>query len=92
MKAKCLTNRVSDQRSHPLKTNHTLYKYSYIHFCRALYLNCIGLLIIITLSASNGLVMYAYYSKCDPYTDGKVQKMDQVNICDERYKEGIVFG
>ncbi|XP_076801198.1 sodium-coupled monocarboxylate transporter 1-like [Clavelina lepadiformis] len=44
----------------------------------ALYLNWLGLVIIISLSMMNGVIMYAYFADCDPLSTGKVTKSDQL--------------
>lgn len=43
----------------------------------ALLINAIGVAVIILLSAIAGLVIYAYYAGCDPYTAGYIRDMDQ---------------
>ncbi|XP_019638104.1 PREDICTED: sodium-coupled monocarboxylate transporter 1-like [Branchiostoma belcheri] len=44
----------------------------------ALYLNGFGLVVIVTLAAMCGLVMYARYENCDPITAGFIQTSDQM--------------
>lgn len=44
----------------------------------ALWLNLPGMASIITLSCLVGVVMYAFYAKCDPVKFGLVQKPDQL--------------
>lgn len=45
---------------------------------KSLYLNWMGLVLIISLSCMNGVIMYAYFHKCDPLTAGKVDASDQL--------------
>jgi len=45
---------------------------------KALYINWLGLAVIISLSCINGLVMYAYFYQCDPLTTGEVDASDQL--------------
>lgn len=50
-------------------------------FClRALYLNLLGLWIILFCAVISGLMMYAFYSHCDPWSSGLVSAPDQVMI------------
>nr|XP_002120451.1 sodium-coupled monocarboxylate transporter 1-like [Ciona intestinalis] len=44
----------------------------------ALYLTAGGLLTVLSLACITGLVMYAVYHNCDPLTNGKVDKSDQL--------------
>lgn len=44
----------------------------------AIYLNIPLFLLFLTLFTGNGLVLYAYYSSCDPLRQGRVQKPDQM--------------
>ncbi|KAG7280998.1 hypothetical protein CRUP_016630, partial [Coryphaenoides rupestris] len=44
----------------------------------ALYLNLLGLLTILCMAVFCGLIMYAHYAKCDPWTAGRVTAPDQV--------------
>ncbi|XP_055048509.2 sodium-coupled monocarboxylate transporter 2 [Misgurnus anguillicaudatus] len=44
----------------------------------ALYLNLLGLWIILFCAVMSGLIMYAFYSNCDPWTAGFVSAPDQV--------------
>ncbi|XP_076801846.1 sodium-coupled monocarboxylate transporter 1-like [Clavelina lepadiformis] len=44
----------------------------------SLYLNDIGLFLVLGLACMSGLVMYAVYHSCDPLTSGKVTKSDQL--------------
>ena len=43
----------------------------------AVYLNVIGLWIIMILAGFTGMVAYAYFQHCDPYSMGWVDKTDQ---------------
>ncbi|CAF3014679.1 unnamed protein product [Rotaria sp. Silwood2] len=43
----------------------------------ALFINAIGVASIIILSGIMGLVIYAYYAGCDPYTAGYIRDVDQ---------------
>lgn len=47
--------------------------------CRALFVNQVGLLLIVGSAATCGIVMYALYSNCDPLKSGKISAPDQVN-------------
>ncbi|XP_071959654.1 sodium-coupled monocarboxylate transporter 1-like [Antedon mediterranea] len=44
----------------------------------ALYINAFGLFTIVSLATMCGLVMYAVYRDCDPYTAGYVKQTDQL--------------
>ncbi|KAI8519106.1 Sodium-coupled monocarboxylate transporter 1 [Branchiostoma belcheri] len=44
----------------------------------ALYLNVVGLWLIVTLASLCGLVLYAYYKDCDPVTAGYISTSDQL--------------
>ncbi|XP_078495998.1 sodium-coupled monocarboxylate transporter 1-like isoform X1 [Ciona intestinalis] len=44
----------------------------------SLYLNDIGLFLVVSLASLTGLIMFAVYNKCDPLTSGKVEKSDQL--------------
>ncbi|XP_023675582.1 sodium-coupled monocarboxylate transporter 2 [Paramormyrops kingsleyae] len=48
------------------------------HAQRALYLNLLGLLLILLCAVASGLIMYAFYNECDPWTAGYVQAPDQL--------------
>ncbi|XP_056382672.1 sodium-coupled monocarboxylate transporter 2 [Hyla sarda] len=48
------------------------------HAKLALYLNLIGLWIILVCAVFSGLVMYAHYEGCDPWTAGFIQAPDQM--------------
>ena len=37
-----------------------------------------GLLLIVVLTVFNGIVMFAYYHTCDPVTEGRIKKVDQL--------------
>ena len=37
-----------------------------------------GMVIVISTACLSGLVMYAYYSKCDPLLQGKLFRAEQV--------------
>jgi len=37
-------------------------------------------MLFLTLLTGNGLVLYAFYSGCDPLRQGRVQKPDQVRL------------
>lgn len=54
------------------------HRYTYVHF-RSLGLNYLGLLMILSLGCITGLVMFGVYHECDPLTNGKLTKSDQVN-------------
>uniref|UniRef100_UPI00398F83A6 sodium-coupled monocarboxylate transporter 1-like isoform X4 n=1 Tax=Pristiophorus japonicus TaxID=55135 RepID=UPI00398F83A6 len=44
----------------------------------ALYLNLIGLWVILVCTVLSGLSMYSRYHECDPWTSGKVEAPDQL--------------
>ncbi|KAK2834437.1 hypothetical protein Q7C36_015138 [Tachysurus vachellii] len=44
----------------------------------ALYLNLLGLLLIVFCGVVSGLIMYTFYSRCDPWTAGYVSAPDQL--------------
>ncbi len=44
----------------------------------ALYLNIVGLIVIVSLCVMDGLVIYGVYSGCDLLTDKKITSNDQV--------------
>ncbi|XP_064191791.1 sodium-coupled monocarboxylate transporter 2 isoform X2 [Anguilla rostrata] len=48
------------------------------HAKLALYLNLLGLLVITFCAVMSGLVMYAFYAQCDPWSAGIVQASDQL--------------
>uniref|UniRef100_A0A8C9W8U1 Solute carrier family 5 member 12 n=1 Tax=Scleropages formosus TaxID=113540 RepID=A0A8C9W8U1_SCLFO len=48
------------------------------HAKKALYLNLLGLLVICGCAASSGIIMYAFYYNCDPWTAGYVRAPDQL--------------
>ncbi|XP_046890471.1 sodium-coupled monocarboxylate transporter 2 [Hypomesus transpacificus] len=48
------------------------------HARLALYLNLLGLLIILVCAVLSGLIMYAFYADCDPWTAGFVAAPDQL--------------
>ncbi|XP_017578344.1 sodium-coupled monocarboxylate transporter 2 [Pygocentrus nattereri] len=44
----------------------------------ALYLNLVGLWMILLCAVVSGLIMYAFYSHCDPWTAGYISAPDQL--------------
>ncbi|XP_061102982.1 sodium-coupled monocarboxylate transporter 2 [Conger conger] len=48
------------------------------HAKMALYLNLLGLLVIIFCAVMSGLIMYAFYAQCDPWSAGLVEASDQL--------------
>ncbi|KAJ3595903.1 hypothetical protein NHX12_002315 [Muraenolepis orangiensis] len=44
----------------------------------ALYLNLLGLLVILCCAVFCGLIMYSFYADCDPWTAGRVSAPDQL--------------
>ncbi|CAF4198143.1 unnamed protein product [Rotaria sp. Silwood2] len=44
----------------------------------ALFINMIGVACLILLSGLMGVILYAYYAGCDPFTAGRVQNVDQI--------------
>ncbi|KAJ1181999.1 hypothetical protein NDU88_007197 [Pleurodeles waltl] len=51
---------------------------SELHAKLALYLNLLGLWIILVCAVFSGLLMYAHYKSCDPWTAGFVSAPDQL--------------
>lgn len=47
---------------------------------RALYLNLLGLWIVLVCAVFCGLVMYSHYKSCDPWTAEFISAPDQVQI------------
>ena len=45
---------------------------------RALFVSMVTYMVIVSVCIFSGVVMYAYYAGCDPYTSGKVNSADQV--------------
>ncbi len=45
---------------------------------QALFINAVGSGILILLSSLIGVIIYAYYADCDPYTAKKIQEIDQI--------------
>jgi sodium-dependent multivitamin transporter 6 len=45
---------------------------------QALFINAVGAAIVIILSSFIGVILYAYYATCDPYTAGYVTDIDQI--------------
>jgi sodium-coupled monocarboxylate transporter 8/12 len=45
---------------------------------QALFINAIGAVLIILFSGLIGIILYAYYADCDPYTAGYVTDIDQI--------------
>jgi sodium-coupled monocarboxylate transporter 8/12 len=45
---------------------------------QALFINAVGAALIILLSGLMGVILYAYYADCDPYTAGYVSDIDQI--------------
>ncbi|XP_067850192.1 sodium-coupled monocarboxylate transporter 2 isoform X2 [Heptranchias perlo] len=48
------------------------------HAKMALYLNLLGLWVIIVCAVFSGLIMYGYYVNCDPWTAGFISASDQL--------------
>ncbi len=46
--------------------------------CRALFVNQVGLCLIVSSAATCGIVMFAYYINCDPLKSGKISAPDLV--------------
>ncbi len=44
----------------------------------ALFINIVGAACLILLSGFMGVILYAYYAGCDPYTAGRIQNVDQI--------------
>ncbi|XP_063968606.1 sodium-coupled monocarboxylate transporter 1-like [Lytechinus pictus] len=45
---------------------------------RAVLYAIIGMLFVVCFACLSGIVMYAYYADCDPFTSGKVSQTDQL--------------
>ncbi|CAF3390306.1 unnamed protein product [Rotaria socialis] len=45
---------------------------------QALFINAIGSALIVFASGLIGVILYAYYADCDPYTNKKLQEIDQI--------------
>ncbi|CAF1423382.1 unnamed protein product [Adineta ricciae] len=45
---------------------------------KALLVNIVGVTSLILLSCLMGVILYAYYVGCDPYTAGRIQNVDQL--------------
>ena len=45
---------------------------------QALLINAIGTAIVILFSGLIGVIIYAYYADCDPYTTNKIENIDQI--------------
>uniref|UniRef100_A0A0K8U1A2 Sodium-coupled monocarboxylate transporter 2 n=1 Tax=Bactrocera latifrons TaxID=174628 RepID=A0A0K8U1A2_BACLA len=48
------------------------------HAQKALWLSCLGFLVIMTINIFIGIVMYSYYHDCDPIKAGLVNKPDKM--------------
>ncbi|CAF3429877.1 unnamed protein product [Rotaria sp. Silwood1] len=44
----------------------------------ALFINAVGVVLIMILSGFIGIILYAYYADCDPYTAGYIRAVDQI--------------
>ncbi|CAF1276918.1 unnamed protein product [Adineta steineri] len=44
----------------------------------ALLINIVGVASLILLSCLMGVILYAYYAGCDPFTAGRIQNVDQI--------------
>jgi sodium-coupled monocarboxylate transporter 8/12 len=44
----------------------------------ALFINIVGVAGLILLSCLMGVLLYAYYAGCDPYTAGRIKNVDQI--------------
>ncbi|CAF1259755.1 unnamed protein product [Adineta steineri] len=44
----------------------------------ALLINMVGVASLILLSCLMGVILYAYYAGCDPFTAGRIQNVDQI--------------
>jgi sodium-coupled monocarboxylate transporter 8/12 len=45
---------------------------------QALFINAVGSGILVLLSSLIGVIIYAYYADCDPYTAKQIQEIDQI--------------
>ncbi len=45
---------------------------------QALFINAVGAAVIILLSGLIGIILYAYYADCDPFTAKYVTDIDQI--------------
>ena len=55
-----------------------IYLDAHLYLSRALYLNILGLIFIVSLCVLDGLVIYGVYHKCDLLTEKKITSNDQV--------------
>lgn len=46
--------------------------------CRALFVNQVGLCLIVSSAATCGIVMFAHYINCDPLKSGRISAPDLV--------------
>lgn len=49
-------------------------------FCRALLINQLGLILIVSSAAGCGIVMFTLYMDCDPLLEGRISAPDQVSL------------
>lgn len=59
-------------------TNIILTRPWFIYICRALLVNQLGLWFVVGSAALCGIVMFAFYSNCDPLEAGYISEPDQV--------------
>lgn len=51
----------------------------YCRFFRSIYVNLLGVVLIISVACLSGIAIFAYYVNCDPYKAGIIKKKDQVS-------------
>ena len=64
-------------------------KYECLLLPRSLFVNQIGLCLVVGSAATCGIVMFAYYSSCDPLLSGKITSADQVRKRSLRWRRRL---
>uniref|UniRef100_A0A0K8UVM4 Sodium-coupled monocarboxylate transporter 2 n=1 Tax=Bactrocera latifrons TaxID=174628 RepID=A0A0K8UVM4_BACLA len=59
------------------------------HAQKALWLSCLGFLVIMTINIFIGIVMYSYYHDCDPIKAGVRLNFTKTNLCSTY--SGLIF-
>lgn len=49
-------------------------------WCRSLYINLVGLWLILVCATLCGLALYSIYKDCDPWMNNQVSALDQVGL------------
>ncbi len=50
----------------------------FVFTCRALFVNQVGLFLVVASAGTCGIVMFAYYIHCDPLKSGMISAPDLV--------------